>query len=158
MLSRVCLILTAWGPCSSACSREESTRIKDPDLPMPAEQCIMAGPTSFSRDPDSRTAPKNWRKVSGEVGTPKSGQVVYWKCKTVLVSPWKKILCKTLLFNRRKKLKFLKLKKISKRILPNFLLQTQFNDFLSRIFFKESKLNMWLKMLPVKLSISLRIY
>ena len=38
ILSRVCLMFTDCGPCLSACNRQESTRIKEPDLPIPEEK------------------------------------------------------------------------------------------------------------------------
>lgn len=76
MSSSLCLMFTASGPPFSASRRHESTRTNDPERPMPAEQCTTAGPQLLSRLPDSRTAPRNSRKVSGQLGTPKSGQVV----------------------------------------------------------------------------------
>ena len=77
MSSSLCLMLTASGPAVSASRRHESTRTKEPERPIPAEQWTTAGPAlSLSRLPDSRTAPRNSRKVSGQLGTPKSGQVV----------------------------------------------------------------------------------
>ena len=57
-------------------TKHVSTKQNVPDLPMPAEQCTMAGPTSPSRLPLSRTAWRYSKKLSGHCGTPKSGQVV----------------------------------------------------------------------------------
>ena len=57
-------------------TKHVSTKQNVPDLPMPAEQCTMAGPTSSSRLPLSRTAWRYSKKLSGHCGTPKSGQVV----------------------------------------------------------------------------------
>ena len=57
-------------------TREESTKQKVPDLPIPALQCITAGPTSGSSAPASLTAYRKFRKAIGDVGTPKSGHVM----------------------------------------------------------------------------------
>lgn len=56
--------------------KQESTRQNVPDLPIPAEQWTIAGPTDASRTPASLTFLKNSRNAVGEVGTPKSGQVM----------------------------------------------------------------------------------
>lgn len=70
--------------------RQESTKQKVPERPIPALQCITAGPTSDSSTPASRTAIRKLRNVTGELGTPKSGQVTYWKCDTSRLSlAWK---------------------------------------------------------------------
>ena len=66
---------------------DESTRQNVPDRPIPALQWMTAGPTPTSRLPVSRTFDRKERNAVGDVGTPKSGHVVYWKCSISRLSP-----------------------------------------------------------------------
>lgn len=57
-------------------TRQESTRQKVPERPIPALQCTTGGPISALRTPDSRTVKRKSKNAEGDAGTPKSGQVV----------------------------------------------------------------------------------
>jgi hypothetical protein len=62
--------------CIPTKTKHVSTKQKVPDLPIPAEQWTMGGPTFSSRAPDFLTSAKNPKNAEGLRGTPKSGHVV----------------------------------------------------------------------------------
>lgn len=57
-------------------TKQQSTKQKVPERPIPALQCTTAGPTSVSKAPESRTCLRNCKNATGELGIPKSGHVV----------------------------------------------------------------------------------
>lgn len=57
-------------------TKQESTRQKVPERPIPAEQCTIGGPTSSSNTPAFLTRFKKSKNFVGEQGTPKSGHVM----------------------------------------------------------------------------------
>lgn len=57
-------------------TKQQSTKQNVPERPMPALQCTTAGPSLGSKAPDARTSLRKYKNATGELGTPKSGQVV----------------------------------------------------------------------------------